>query len=97
MDQTLQDAGGTMPANEAAFPSPPDAQAKELAARIRRMIRRRTGGGVHQLRVDISPDTIRLSGSCSTYYCRQLAQQAAMLLGGPRRVDDCVVVQYEEH
>ena len=96
MDQTVQDSGGTMPAKEVAIPSPPDAQAKELAARIRRMIRRRTGGGVHQLRVDIGPDTIRLSGSCSTYYCRQLAQQAAMLLGKPRRVDDRVVVEYDD-
>ena len=98
MDQISQGLSTTTPATEVVPHSgdPIDGQAKELAQRIKRLIRRRTGGGINHLRVDVGPETILLTGDCTTFYCKQLAQQAAMLLRGQRRIDDRVVVTYTD-
>ena len=103
MDQMSQgmpgtETSGTVRSKDvvSVSPEPTDVQAKELAGRIKRLIRRRTGGGIYQLRVDVGPESILLSGRCTTFYCKQLAQQAAMLLRGPRRIDDQVVVTYTD-
>ena len=50
---------------------------------IEQIVRDRTGGQIYQLRVEIGPDGARMHGRCSTYYCKQLAQHAAMRLLGP--------------
>jgi len=93
MDQASQLTGGEASAGQSAGPAfDADFHASELAARIKRLIRRRTGSGINQLRVDVGNQTIRIAGHCSTFYCRQLAQQAAMQLGGQRVIDDQVTV-----
>ena len=53
-----------------------------LAESIERVVRRRTGDKVHDLKVEVRRDGVRLQGRCPTYYCKQLAQHAAMLVTG---------------
>ena len=53
---------------------------EKLASRIERLIRRRTNDKVRELRVEVRGDGIMLKGRCGTYYCKQLAQHAAMSL-----------------
>ena len=49
-----------------------------MAASIERAVRRRTAGGVRNLRVEVNRGGIVLEGRCDSYYCKQLAQHAAM-------------------
>ena len=65
-----------------AVPADAGTVRKKLAARIKRSVRRRTSGGVRELTVEIRPDGILLNGHCDTFYCKQLAQHAAMRLAG---------------
>lgn len=55
-----------------------DAEQEKLAARIERLIRRETNDKVRELRVLIQDNGITLRGRCGTFYCKQLAQHAAM-------------------
>ncbi len=57
-----------------------------LAATIIGEIRQLTRSGVRDLEIHITPDAIRLRGRCSTYYCKQLAQHAAMHWVGKARL-----------
>ena len=57
-------------------------EAERLAASIERAVRRETSGGVRNLRVEVNRGGILLEGRCDTYYCKQLAQHAAMNLSG---------------
>ena len=61
------------------------AEAEKLAASIERAVSRETGGGVRNLRVEVSRKGVLLTGRCSTYYTKQKAQHAAMTVrgGGP--------------
>ncbi len=61
--------------------------------RIKRTIRRQTGGGVNGLKVEIDGETVRLLGTCPTFYCKQLAQQAAMRIAKSSLVENLIVVQ----
>ena len=56
----------------------PSDEQKRLLARIKRAVRRKTGGGVQDLAVEMEAETIRLRGRCTSFYCKQVAQQAAM-------------------
>jgi osmotically-inducible protein OsmY len=67
------------------------AEAERLAASIERAVQRSTGGGVRNLRVEIDRGGVRLEGRCNTYYCKQLAQQAAMGLSGDRLTNEIEV------
>ena len=58
------------------------AEAERLAASIERAVWQETGGGVRDLRVEISRQGILLTGRCETYYTKQKAQHAAMGVGG---------------
>ncbi len=58
------------------------AEAERLAASIARAVRRETSGGVRNLRVEVGRGGIVLEGRCDTFYCKQLAQHAAMHLSG---------------
>ncbi|MBS0208963.1 MAG: hypothetical protein JSS27_08425 [Planctomycetes bacterium] len=49
-----------------------------LARRITLCVLARTGRQIRNLRVDVDGEEVRLTGNCSTFYCKQLAQQAAM-------------------
>jgi hypothetical protein len=53
-------------------------EAERLATSIERAIQHKTGYGVEHLTVEIRPEGILLQGRCETYYCKQLAQHAAM-------------------
>ncbi len=61
------------------------AEAERLAASIERAVWRETCGGIHDLRVEVDGDGVRLTGRCRTYYTKQKAQHAAMTVpgGGP--------------
>jgi osmotically-inducible protein OsmY len=77
MDKTSQES--------AAFDrdSPaPQVDLRALALRIKRTVRRETNGRVQDLNVRIDPGGIVLQGKCGSFYCKQLAQTAAMRLGG---------------
>jgi hypothetical protein len=67
------------------------AEAERLAESIERAVQRSTGGGVRGLRVEVDRGGVRLEGRCNTYYCKQLAQQAAMVLSGDRLTNEIEV------
>lgn len=68
------------------------AEAEELATSIERAVQRETGGGVHNLSVEVDTDGIRLRGSCNSFYCKQLAQHAVMAIRAGDRLTNCIVV-----
>ena len=53
-------------------------EAEKLAASIERAVQYQTSGGVRGLTVVVNHEGVLLMGRCQTYYCKQLAQQAAM-------------------
>jgi len=58
----------------------PQIDASRLAQRIQTAVRRSTCGGIRQLDVQVEGELVVLHGRCGTYYCKQLAQHAAMNL-----------------
>lgn len=46
--------------------------------RIKRAIRRKTGGGIHQLSVDVEGESLVLRGRSASFYYKQVAQEACM-------------------
>ncbi len=56
----------------------PASRAEKLAARIARVVQRRTSGSIVGLTVAVRGDGVHLGGRCATFYSKQLAQQAAM-------------------
>ncbi len=63
---------------EAFLPAQDDEEDDALARRITLRVLARTGRQIRNLRVEVERDEVRLSGNCNTFYCKQLAQQAAM-------------------
>jgi len=55
----------------------PDAR-QALASRVERMVREKASGLIRDLRVDVIPGEIVLTGRASTYYAKQLATHAAL-------------------
>ncbi len=49
-----------------------------LLGRVQRAVRRRTSDRVRGLEVLVHAGVLVLRGRCATYYCKQLAQTAAM-------------------
>ena len=68
------------------------AEAEQLAARIERAVQQQTCGRIRDLRVEVNREGILLSGRCPTYYCKQLAQTAAMGLPGGSRLTNQIEV-----
>jgi hypothetical protein len=68
------------------------AEDEKLASRIERAIRRGTGDKVRELKVEIRRDGIHLLGRCGTFYCKQLAQTAALALAGKSQVHNRIDV-----
>jgi osmotically-inducible protein OsmY len=58
------------------------AEAERLAAWVERAVQQETGGAVRNLSVEITREGVLLRGRCTTYYCKQLAQHAAMSVPG---------------
>jgi len=67
-------------------------EAEALAASIEKAVQQETAGGVANLAVVIRGDRIWLHGSCSNYYCKQLAQHAAMAVPVGLHVMNCIEV-----
>ena len=68
-------------ASPIARPIPPSDDAIEQRrriTRIKRVIRRHTSGGIRELTIELQTGCVRLRGQCNSYYCKQMAQQAAM-------------------
>jgi len=59
-----------------------------LATRVRRGILRLAAGRIRELSVEVQGNTIRIRGRCSSFYCKQLAQHAAMELADGQQVDN---------
>jgi osmotically-inducible protein OsmY len=66
---------------------------RALALRVKRSVRRYAGRGVRALDVEVDRKTIRLGGRCVSFYCKQLAQQAAMRICGERQVINDIEVE----
>ena len=67
-------------------------EAEELAASIERAVQRETGHQIRDLAVEVNRDGVRLKGHCTTYYCKQLAQHAAMAVPGGDRLTNSIEV-----
>ncbi len=68
------------------------ADAERLAASVERAIQRETGGGVKDLCVEASRNSLVLRGQCATYFAKQKAQHAAMEICGGRQVTNRIEV-----
>lgn len=68
------------------------ARGEKLAVRIARVVRRRTAGSVLNLRVEVRRDGVFLDGQCATFYTKQLAQQAAMVLADEKQLTNRIEV-----
>lgn len=68
-------------------------EAEALATSIERAVHQETGGGIHNLSVEIRDDGIMLRGFCSSFYHKQLAQHAAMTVHGGDRLTNCIEVE----
>jgi hypothetical protein len=67
-------------------------EAEQLAASIERAVQLETGRGVRNLWVEVNRDGVLLNGRCTTYYCKQLAQHAAMSIHGGDRLTNRIEV-----
>ncbi len=66
---------------------------QEIAQRVREELEAQLPGRIRQLRVTASEKFVLLSGSCVSYYTKQLAQHVAMeLLGTERLVNNIAVL-----
>jgi len=65
---------------------------EQLAASIERAVQRETAYGVRDLSVAVDRNGVQLNGHCSTYYCKQLAQHAAMGVPGGDRLTNAIEV-----
>jgi hypothetical protein len=68
------------------------AEAEALALSIERAVQEETAGGVANLSVTVRGNCIWLHGSCSSYYCKQLAQHAAMTVPAGVHLSNCIEV-----
>ena len=68
-------------------------EAERLAESIERAVHQETGGQVHNLSVEVHHDGILLRGSCNSFYCKQLAQHAAMAVPGRTQLTNCIEVE----
>ena len=91
MEGLLQEARLVSPELLATVPETL-AEAEELAVSIERAVQRETGYGVQNLRVEVSREGVLLRGRCDTFYCKQLAQHAAMGCPGGTRLTNCIEV-----
>ena len=90
---TSQEVGAGLPRTLAeAEQRAAQIEREELAASIEEAVRRETSFGIRGLGVEVNREGVRLSGRCSTYYCKQLAQHAAMGVPGGDRLTNSIEV-----
>jgi osmotically-inducible protein OsmY len=92
MDDALYHGRAVSPELSAILPATL-AEAEELAAWIEQAVHRETGGAVRNLSVEIGLEEILLRGSCPSFYCKQLAQTAAMAVPGGKQLSNCIEVK----
>jgi osmotically-inducible protein OsmY len=69
-------------------------QAELLARRIDLVVRQATGQAVRSLEVEVNGQIVRLRGFCSTFYSKQLAQQAVMAVLSDEQLFNEIEVAY---
>lgn len=69
-------------------------QAELLARRIDLVVRQATGQAVRNLTVEVNGQKVRLRGICSTFYSKQLAQQAVMAVLSDEQLFNDIDVDY---
>ena len=67
-------------------------EAERKAASIERAVNQETGCRVRNLIVEVSHKGVLLRGYCASYYCKQLAQHAAMGVSGGDHVTNSIEV-----
>ena len=67
-------------------------EGRTLAARVQRSILRLAPGRIRNLNVSVRRGTIFIYGRCSTFYCKQIAQHAAMELAEGEQVQNLIEV-----
>lgn len=65
----------------------------QLRSRIKSRIEKRLGERIRNLRVVIKGQTICLTGRCSTYYSKQLAQHAALGVIEDQQLENAIEVR----
>jgi osmotically-inducible protein OsmY len=90
MEEIISDTRVDSASRAATGPHRPKSQA--YAASIRRGILRIAAGRIHELQVEVRDDVVLLQGRCHSFYCKQLAQHAAMELAHEQRVDNQIQV-----
>ena len=69
-------------------------ETQQQAASIKQAVREETHNHIHTLIVRVTSHNIFLRGWCSSYYYKQLAQQAAMTCSGNKNLHNDIVVSY---
>ncbi|QDU54394.1 BON domain-containing protein [Aeoliella mucimassa] len=64
----------------------------DLSRAVRDRIHQQLGVRVYDLEVEVSPESVVLSGRCSTFYTKQLAQHAALDVIESRSLDNRIQV-----
>ena len=67
-------------------------EAEKFAERLARLVQRRTGGMIRELRVEIKPEGIYLDGHCAAYYLKQLAQEAVLAITEDQKLFNKITV-----
>jgi len=91
MESLSTEAGATLRAVGAGLPETLK-EAEQLATSIERAVQQETCYGVRNLSVEVNPDGVLLKGRCETYYCKQLAQHAAMGMPGGEQLTNSIEV-----
>ena len=84
-------AAATAPESQSASHSARERE--RWVARIERDIRGGTSNGVTNLEVKINAQGVFLRGYCRTYYCKQLAQHAALPQTADRELHNLIEVR----
>ena len=66
--------------------------ADPLIGEIAEAVEKAARGRVHQLKVEIVGQDVRLTGYCATFHCNQLAVAAAMHVAPELTIDNRIVV-----
>src|SRR5262245_16726550 len=70
-----------------------DEEQRSRLIRIKRAVRRKTGGAVSKLTVEVQGESLVLRGRCASFYYKQVAQEACMSqLEGQLLVNEIEVV-----